>query len=297
MRLTLVVVLCLLNAACAVARKDKDEPVDNGPKRQKVEPELKPSEALKPPTVDLASPITDHFYMRGSYFPAAVDTQIRLDPGVVGIQGTPLDAEEDLGLDDKIDQGRMEFDIRIAKRSHMRIDYFKLNRFGQQPLQQDTIFGPILFPAGTDFRTKLDWRVLTLTYTYSFLKFERFEAGVGLGAHIIEGHLEGGTPGPGARERVDAVGYFPTIAANAALRITNRWSFTLRGQQYAANPADFDGSLSDYHADIQFRWHKNLAVGLGYTRLKYKLDIFDANQTMLFDLDTSGPEVFFRVSF
>jgi hypothetical protein len=296
MRLTLVVVLCLLNAACAVARKDKDEPVDNGPKREKVEPVLKPSEALKPKTVDLASPITDHFYMRGTYWPATADTQLRVDP-FPNFPGTPLDAEEDLGLDDKVDQGRMEFDIRMARRGHMRIDYFKLNRFGQEQLQQDTIFGPFLFPEGTDFRTKLDWRVLSLTYTYSFLKFERFEAGLGLGAHIIEGHLEGGTPGPGARVRVDAIGVFPTIAVNAAARISNRWSITLRGQQYRADPQDFDGKMSDYHGDIQFRWRKNFAFGLGYTMLETDLEITDAGQTMLFNLNTTGPEVFFRVSF
>ena len=48
MRLTLIVVLCLLNAGCALWRKDAEEPVDNGPKQQKAEPVLKPSEALKP---------------------------------------------------------------------------------------------------------------------------------------------------------------------------------------------------------------------------------------------------------
>jgi hypothetical protein len=38
--------------------------------------------------------------------------------------------EEDLGLDDQIEQARMEFDVRMSERNHLRIDYFKLNRFG-----------------------------------------------------------------------------------------------------------------------------------------------------------------------
>ena len=37
--------------------------------------------------------------------------------------------------------------------------------------------------------------------------------------------------------------------------------------------------------------------GLGYTKLKTNLNVFDPQQPLLFDLDTSGPELFFRVSF
>ena len=40
--------------ADCIVRADKEEPVDNGPKQQKAEPELKPSEALKPKSLDLA---------------------------------------------------------------------------------------------------------------------------------------------------------------------------------------------------------------------------------------------------
>ncbi len=56
MRLTLIVALCLLNAGCALWRKDAEEPVDNGPKQQKAEPVLKPSEALQPKSLEIASP-------------------------------------------------------------------------------------------------------------------------------------------------------------------------------------------------------------------------------------------------
>ncbi len=145
-------------------RNDKDEPVDDGPQKAKAEPVLKPSEALKPKVNDFASPITDHFFMRLTYFPASVTTTFRVDPDAQN-QGTTLSGEDDLGLDDKIDQGRMEFDIRMANRGHIRVDYFKLNRFKQQPLPRDIVFGDFTFDEGTTFRSKLDWRVLTFTYT------------------------------------------------------------------------------------------------------------------------------------
>src|SRR5215831_10859265 len=210
MRLTLVVVLCLLNAACAVVRHDKEEPVDEVPKTAKAEPVLKPSEVLKPKVDDFASPITDHFFMRLTYFTAPVTTTFRLDRSAT-IQGTTLSAEDDLGLDDKIDQARMEFDIRMRDRGHMRIDYFKLDRFKEQPLPRDIIFGDFDYTAGTTFRTTLDWRVLTFTYTYSFFKYDRFEAGLGLGLSLIQADAEGGQPGTLKIEKTTEAGIFPTF--------------------------------------------------------------------------------------
>src|SRR3954471_4868842 len=115
MRLGLVVLLCVLNAGCAIVRDDQDEPVENGPRKEKAEPVQKPSEVLKPKSLELASPITDHFYMRGTYFHAAVDTVLRVDPAGT-TTGTTLNGEKDLGLDDQVDQGRLEFDIRMRDR-------------------------------------------------------------------------------------------------------------------------------------------------------------------------------------
>jgi hypothetical protein len=296
MRFTLVVALCLLNAGCAVVRADKEEPVENGPRKPTAEPVLKPSEVLTPKSLKIASPINDHFYVRGTYFPASVTTTLQLDPSAT-IQGSTLNAEEDLGLDDKVDLGRMEFDFRLRDNNHVRVDYFKLNRFAEQPLANPIVFGDFTFPAGTNFRSKLDWRVLTLTYTYSFLHTERFEGGVGLGIHLIEAHAEGSEPGTLNREKADEVGIFPTIAATLAYRISKRWSITLRGQQFSANPEDFEGKMADYHGDLQYRWKKNLAIGLGYSKIQTNLQVFDEDQPLLFDLDTTGPEIFFRASF
>lgn len=298
MRLALVVLLCLLNTGCALWRRDREEPVENGPRQEKAEPVLKPSEALKPKSLEIASPISDHFFMRGTYFQGTVETTLRVDStGSTTPDGSLLSGEEDLGLDDVVDQGRMEFDVRMANRNHVRIDYFKLTRFSQQPLPRDIEFGDFSFDAGDTFRAKLDWRMLGITYTYSVLKFERFEAGVGLGLHILEAHAEGSEPGTLNRESDSEAGIFPTLAATAAFRISKRWAVTARGQTFSASADGFDGTLSDYHADIQYRWRKNFAVGIGYSQIEVDLNVIDADQPLLFNMTTSGPELFFRASF
>ena len=295
MRLGLIVLLCLLNTGCALWRRDAEEPVENGPRKAKAEPVLKPSEALKPEKLAVASPITDHFYMRGIYFQPSVTTELRLDPAVA-VPGSLLKVEDDLGLDDALNQGRLEFDLRMRDRNHLRVDYFKVDRFHQQPLPRQIVFGDFVFAQNTLFRSTLHWRVLNLTYTYSFFKSDRFEGGLGLGLHLIDAHAEGREPGTNNIEKADKVGVFPTIAANVAFRISKRWAVTARGQSFSASPEDFTGTLSDYHGDIQYRWRRNFTVGLGYSKFVTELLVQD-DQPLVFNMDTSGPEMFFRVSF
>src|SRR5690349_3176102 len=136
MRFGLILLLCLLNTGCALWRRDREEPVENGPRQQTAEPVLKPSEALKPKSLEVASPISDRFYVRISAFGASPETNLRLDPTTPAViiiptppsqqPGTELVGEEDLGLDDQVEQARMEFDVRMSERNHLRIDYFKL---------------------------------------------------------------------------------------------------------------------------------------------------------------------------
>jgi len=303
MRLTLIVVLCLLNAGCAIWRKDQAEPVDNqGPRKEdKAKPEEKPSDVLKPKGLKLASPVSDRFYVRGTYFNAKAETLVRLDPTVILATGSLLKGEEDLGLDDQIDQPRIEFDFRIGERNHVRVDYFKLERFAETTLTQPILFGDGLFLTGATFRTHLDWRTLGLTYSYSFFKSDRYEFGAGVGMHLVEGHLSGETPGTVSKQKVDNVGIIPTAAITAAYRISKRWAVTLRaqgydGKEYSNEDGDWRGEMYDYHLDFQYRWRKNFAVGLGYSSIESDL-LIDGTPGGQFNLKTDGPELFFRASF
>jgi hypothetical protein len=297
MRLGLIVLLCLLNAGCALWRKDEAEPVENGPREVKAEPVLKPSDVLKPKSLEIASPVTDHFYMRGIYFQPSVTTLIRLDASD-GTRGTLINAEDDLGLDDTLNQARMEIDMRMKKHHHLRFDFFKADRFSEGTLQSDIQFGDFTFDAGTQFRTKLDWRTFSITYIYAPLQTEHFEMGFLHGIHIIQTKAEGGEPGTNNFERASEVGVYPTFGLGGAVRLSRRFSFTARGQVFIVNTReDFHANMADFHADLQFRCFNNLAIGLGYTKLKNDLELFDISQTLLFDMDTSGPELFFRASF
>ena len=258
-----------------------------------------PRELLKPPKQhQVSSPITDRFALRISYFAPTVDTLLRLDR-TTGQAGTELQAEDDLGMEAKPNQARAEMTFRLRERNRLRVDYFKLTRYGDKVLDQTISFGDQTFRVNERAQTMIDWRQLTLTYTRSLLYFDRFELGAGLGVSLIETKAKGEVVARNVREQTDAVAPFPTVALDATWRISKRWSFNVRGQTFTANLDDFDGSLSDYHGDIQYRWRKNFAFGLGYTSLKIKAESTEVGNDMpgRFNQDISGPEFFIRASF
>jgi hypothetical protein len=255
-------------------------------------------ELLKPPKKNqVASPITDRFALRVTYFAPTVDTFLRLDQEN-GLQGTELIVEDDLGLEDKPTQARAEMIFRLRERNRLRVDYYKLTRYGDTVLNRTIAFGDETFLVSDRVVSMIDWRQLGLTYTRSLLYFDRFELGAGLGIALLETRARGEVPARNIREAEDGIAPFPTFAIDATWRISRRFSFNVRGQTFTANTDEFDGTLSDYHGDIQYRWHKNFTVGLGYTSLRIKAESTSTDDLGgKFDQDISGPEFFIRASF
>jgi hypothetical protein len=296
MRLALVLVLSLAVSGCAIVRKDKEEPVESPASRGRAEPVLKPSDVLKPDSNVIPSPITDHFAMRITYFQPSVTTNLRLDASDT-TPGTLLSAENDLGLDGTLNQFRVEADMRMVKHHHFRLDFFKASRFQEGVLARDIRFGDFTFNTGDRFRANLDWRTLSITYAYTPLLTERFEAGFLHGLHVVQTKASGGEPGTLNRESASEVGIYPTFGLTGTVRLWRRFSFNVRGQVLYVDREDFTARMADMHADLQFRMTPNTAIGLGYTRLKNELELFDIDQALLFKMNTNGPELFFRASF
>lgn len=252
--------------------------------------------AYRPAQRVIPSPITDRFSIRGTYYNGSVDTVFRLDDPD-GTLGTIVNAEDDLALDDQIDLGRLEVYFRFGERNRLRVDYFKINRFAATTLERTIDFGEDTFLAGERVESTIDLRSLAFTYTYSFWRSERFEIGAGLGLHLLEVKAVGEAIDRLDREEESGIAPFPTVALDATYRISDRFSVTARGQHFSASVEDVDGSLTEYHLDVQYRWTPNLTVGLGYWHFDVDVAVEDDDFPGLFILETQGPELFFRASF
>jgi hypothetical protein len=255
---------------------------------------------LPPKKHEVASPITDHFYVRASFFSPKLSTEVRADPTQPGMTGTAINAENDLGLPSKLKEGRVEFMFRLRDRNKVRVDYFDADRDGNAVLANDIVFRNTTFLAGLPTQSSLDWKQFDITYTYSFIRNDRFEVGTGIAVYFLQFDAMMMQPQPFAialQQDVSAASPFPALPLDATWCISSRWAATARVAYLKANFHTADGWYSDSHADLQYRWNRFLALGLGYTSTHTSLTSRTTGNPGRIDMSLRGPEVFIRFSY
>jgi hypothetical protein len=255
-----------------------------------------PRPALAPPVRIVPSPLTDTFALRGLYYRASISTEGRFDSDT-GVPGTPFSAEDDFGLADRANQGRMELTFRIREHHRVRADYLKLDRYGEAVMTRPIRFRNTVFLPGDLVASELDLRTIGLAYSWMPLRRENYELGFGAGLHLVEASSSAIVRARGIREEGSGVGILPTLSIDGTWRFARRWSVSGHLQYLTVGSSDLDGSYADHHVDVQYRWKPNVAVGLGWSMLKLDVDVQDDELPGTLVLDANGPELFFRISF
>jgi len=246
-----------------------------------------------------ASPITDHFALRASYYSGTAVTDGRVDDVNAPTPGTPFSLENDFKLSPGVHQARAEFIFRLRERGRLRVDLWELTRTGVTSPDSNIVYGGHTFTPADTVYSEFNWHQVDLTWTYSFLKGRRFELGTGLGMHLLEAEANAHatqSTGP-VSEKFSGAGPFVTLAIDGTWRITRRFAFSARGQYFKLTVSSVKASLGDYHGDLQFRWRPNLSFGVGYQSTQAHLEIGNNNQNGFMKLATHGPELFARASF
>ena len=255
---------------------------------------------LPPAKHEPASPITDHFYIRAAFYSAKFDTNFRVDPSnaPAGTTGTPVNAENDLGLDHRQHKGRVDFMFRLRERNKVRVNYYEANRSGSQVLANDIVFGNQTFPAGQTAVTSFDLQQFDITYTYSFIRNSRFELGMGVAAYFLQVDVIGQVPAQNLRQEVSAATPFPALPLDLTWRISSRWAATARAAFLKINHHNLSGRYWDNGADIQYRWVPNFVVGAGYASVRID---FTREGNVSFpgvvNMTIQGPQLFVRFSY
>ena len=282
---TAAAVLLALHAAPALADRD---PQSGAP--------------LPPKKHETSSPITDHFYVRASWYGPQLRTNLRADPSnaAAGITGTAVNAESAFGLPDKLNKGRVEFMFRLRDRNKVRVDYFEADRSGSTVLANDVVFSNQTFLAGLSAQSTFDWKQFDITYTYSFIRNDHFEVGTGLAVYFlqIDATLSQAQPFAIAlHQEVSAATPFPALPLDVTWAISRRWAVSARGAYLKATVSGFRGWYADLHEDLQYRWNPNLALGIGYSSTRASLTRNSGSFPGYVNLSISGPEAFLRLSF
>ena len=246
-----------------------------------------------------ASPITDHFAIRGGWMQGSVDTVGRVDDPATDVAGTEFSAEKDFNQSDGAHQLRVEMMFRLRDRGRVRVDMWDLSRRGTASPTTPITYGANTFLAPDAVDSQTDWRQIDVTWTYSFLRASRYELGAGIGVHLVQAEAQArvaNRPTP-IREEFSGAGPFATVALDGTWRFARRWSLSARAQYFNLTVGSVSGMLGDYHGDIQYRWRRNVAFGVGYQSTQVQIEVSESNPNGRMRMSIAGPEAFVRASF
>jgi len=225
-------------------------------------------------------------------------TEFQIDSSA-GVPGTPINAEDQFGLDKSDYEAKIEAMVRVGERHRLRFDYFSLDRTGQLDVTQPIVFRDVILQPGDPLNSDLSIRTFGITYEYSFLHSDRFELAATVGIHDtdISARARVQTQARHVDQTEDQAGPVPTLGLDATYVVSKRFYFDARAQYFRIRINDLDGSLGIYEVDGLYRLRPNISFAVGYSSLRARLTSAQARQAGFFNFNSSGPEIFVRVAF
>jgi hypothetical protein len=247
---------------------------------------------------DYLSPTEERVRLSLGFTRLSTNTDLRIDSST-GVAGTPVNAENDFGVDKANFEAKFQAMLRVGERHRVRFDYFSLDRTGDKTLTQSYVFRDVVLQPGDPLNTNLSLRVLGITYGYSFIHRERFELAATIGVNItdLSARARVTTAARHVDQTEDQAGPFPTVGLDATWVISKRFYVDGRAQYLRANIDDLNGSLGFYELDVLYRLRPNISFALGYNLAKAHLLSTQTKDAGLFDFNTKGPEFFVRIAF
>jgi len=248
---------------------------------------------------DFLSPTDERVSLSLGVMRVSSTTNLQLDSSH-GLQGTPINAESEFGLDSSDFEPKFDAAVRVDERHRLRFDYFILDRTGQNTLTGPPIvFRNVIFNTGDPVQTSMSLRTLGISYEYSFIHREKFEiaASIGINDTDISTQSRVSTQTRHVYQAEDQAGPFPTIGLDATYVVSKRFYFDGRAQYFKIAVDQVDGSVGIYEFDVLYRLRPNVSFALGYTSTRADISSRQTTNAGYFDFDTKGPEFFVKVAF
>lgn len=210
--------------------------------------------------------------------------------------GTSISFEDDLGMKDQKTMGSFLGRVRLGEKWRIEGEYFSLNRSGSRAINRDISWGDNNYTIGTVVGSEFNSDIFRLSLGYSFIKNSNAELGVALGAHVTDfsTSLSAGSLG---KKEGDTLAPLPTIGLYGAYAFTPRWLLSGRVDVFSLDYDEYDGSLVNLTAGVDYRVSRHFGVGLGYRYVDYDVNMTKSRFNGNISYQFSGPTLYATTSF
>ncbi len=224
-------------------------------------------------------------------------------------KGTPLDNDvdfqDDLGFDDTDIQPAFVFTWRFSERSRIEGEYFSVTQGNTATTEKTIEWDDAVYKAGARLDARFDMDIGRVFYGYSFLKTDRQELGAGAGMHYLgldtslsgQASVNGKPVTDTVKRGIDDWAVLPNIGAYGNHAFSSKWLVSGRVDWISANIGDYDGTLWNAQASVQYQVSDHFGIGLSYRYLSLDLEEDSRKRRWDIDIDYSGPMLFITANF
>ena len=186
--------------------------------------------------------------------------------------------------------------------------YWRFEAAGSREWSADLPIDPdTTIPVGAMVSSDFDASFYIAEVTYSIVRNERVDAGLGFGFHIVDldtnllatvniDEFEFEV----IRGSLDTLAPLPNVSGYAAWRFAPRWTLSGRAGWFGLSVDKFSGDMFNAHAMLDFHLSERWTLGGGYQFVSFDVDIDemeDEGYTEVYDLDFEGPVLYLSLTF
>jgi len=234
----------------------------------------------------------DLFSVSAGGFLMNFNSSAQLDPEEGG-EGSNVDLENELDLDDKANRGRIDGYWRFARKHRLDFGGYIFNRSSSRELDERIHFGDTVYDVGAELDTRFTSGLYKLSYRYSFIRNERIDFSGSVGISAITSKLrlrgEGSVNGSSAEFEESSkrvIAPIPVLGVQAEIKIVRSLFFRISGEYFHITVSDVEGRFSDGRASIDWYPFKHFGFGAGYNRVGLRAEDTDgANYEVEYNFD------------
>jgi len=223
-----------------------------------------------------------------------------------GDDGTHIDVDDDAGLDGNDIMPSLGIHWRLSNNTRIQGEYFNVDESSRKTVTHPIDIGDLEFDVGASLKTDLSMDVVRAFWGYSFVKNDTTELGAGVGLHYINLDISAaGSAHAGdieaapewAKRSIHGSAVLPNIGGYANYAFSPKWLVGGRVDWISANIEDYDGTLWNVQASIQYQVFDHFGMGLAYRYLDFELAANSNSGDWETELEYSGPMLFFTANF
>mgnify|MGYP001064172963 CR=1 FL=1 len=212
-------------------------------------------------------------------FVSALDSSFRIGTGV----GLDIDVEDLLDLEATNTVFRAGVLWRFSDNRRHRLDFswFAFRRDGTRQLTEDITIErddgtTVTLNAGSTVEAFFDMDIYQLAYSYSFFQDDRVDLAAGIGLYVMP--LDFGIKAAGLVNEEGEASFtapLPVLGLRMDFALTPKWFIRTGSQIFYLEYDNFQGSILEFRAAVEYNPWKHLGIGLGFDALGVKVEAED----------------------